>query len=64
MRWKPERATQSFHVFPRATLEEKKLLLEAADAEERDFSDWVRRTLRRRANVVLSAEGSRRPESE
>lgn len=53
MRWNSDRPLRSHHVFARITAEEKELCLRAAEVEERDFSDWVRRTLTRHAREII-----------
>lgn len=50
MRWKPDKSRRTRNLSIRVTDEEERLYYEAADADERDFSDWVRRTLTKRAH--------------
>lgn len=52
MPWPDDRERRSKHLFARVTADEMALFREAAAAEEREFADWIRRTLRARAEEI------------
>lgn len=52
MPWPDDRERRSKTLFARVTADEMALFREAAAAEDRELADWVRRTLRARADAV------------